>query len=188
MNDPFSGLISALETAAAGGLMEVDRRLNEMAEPMAPHWTNALSESMFEERRGKSVFAVTGEGAPGGRSDVDVGAYVAYQYERSLRHRGKVGQNLLDLTALHRDALTENGQHKRLLKNGNRVTVNTKHGRRNTGTDAKNLYARAYKLARERGEITLQDPSQWYDRAADLPSFGEEADEIMVRFWDATGS
>lgn len=185
MKDEFTPLINAMKTASAAGLMQVAVNLNDRAEPLVPVHSTALRQSMYEERRGDSVYAITGEGAPGGRAGANVGEYVSAQYYKDLRHRGTAGVELLSLAALHRDAVTAKAQHQRTLKNGKVVNVNTRSGKRTAGTGDRNLYNRAYRLAIKRGEIAKTGAPMWYDRIAEREDFLDESAEIMVGFWDA---
>lgn len=183
MNKFSEPLIRAVEETAAAAVMEVARHANTTAEPLVPVDIGNLRQAMYEERRGKSVFAVTGPNAPGVSRDANVGSYVWYQYTGALRHRGNVNTELLALRALHTDALTGTGVYQRKLKDGRTISYTRDFGKRNTGGGEDLLYDRAYKLAVRAGEITKQDPPEWYDRINARPQFHEEAAEIIVRFF-----
>lgn len=181
MNKFGEQLIKAVEEISIAALMEVARHANTEAEPMVPVDIGRLRQAMYEERRGKSVFAITGPDAPG--ADKIVGEYVWYQYSGALRHRGDVNTALLSLRALHPDALTGTGVYQRKLKDGRIINYTRDFGDRTTGIGEKAHYNRAYNLAVRAGEIEKQDAPQWYDRLNERQQFHDDAAEIVVRFF-----
>lgn len=183
LTDWIPPLLKAIETASLAGLREVANNANTEARDLVPVDIGNLRQAMYVETRGKSVFAVTGEGAPGLSPDADVGAYVEYQYDGALRHRGNVNDKLLPLRALHPDALTGNRVHERKLRGGGSTSVTTTFGRRNTGGGDRALYNRAYKLAILAGEIVKQDSPEWYNRIEQRPEFVRQSEDILVRFF-----
>jgi hypothetical protein len=183
LNNFADKLIRAVEETGMAAVMEVARHANTTAEPMVPVDIGNLRRAMYEEKRGKSVFAITGPNAPGANADANIGSYVWYQYTGALRHRGNVNTELLSLTALHRDALTGTGVYQRTLKDGRTISYTRNFGKRNPGSGEDLLYDRAYRLAVRAGEIVKQDAPEWYDRLNARPSFHDEAADIVVRFF-----
>jgi len=175
-------VIRDVEITGQAALLEVARHANFIAEKLVPVDIGRLRAAMYEEVRGKSVYAITGPEAP--QAQPEVGNYVKYQYYGALRHRGDVNSRLLSLRALHTDSMTGTGVYQRKLKSGKVVTYSRTFGNRNTGTGEKNLYNRAYKLAILAGEIVKQEPPQWYDRLNERAEFHRDAAEIVAGYFE----
>lgn len=181
MNNFGKEVIRDVEITGQAALLEVARHANFKAEPLVPVDIGRLRQSMYEEVRGKSVYAVTGPNGP--QSDPVVGDYVQAQYYGELRHRGDVNTRLLSLRALHTDSMTGTGVYQRKLKSGKVVNYTRTFGNRNTGVGEKALYSRAYHLAILAGEIVKQDAPEWYDRLSKNTEFRRDAEEIVAGYF-----
>jgi len=137
MNDFASEIKSAVNASARTALKLSAQELIRLSEPVVPVWTGKLRRTMRVKMEQGDVFVVAGD---------DTTPYAHRQYYSDLRHRGDVNKELLDLTALYRDA----GGAKR-----------------RTGRGRKYLYARAYRLAIKNNAITKQQAPRWFERTID---------------------
>ena len=150
MNDFASEIKSAVNTSALTGLKLAAQELIRLSEPIVPVWTGKLRRTMRVKVVQGDVFVVAGD---------DSTPYAHRQYYSDLRHRGDVNKELLDLTALYRDA----GGAKR-----------------RTGQGKRYLYARAYRLAIKNNAITKQPAPRWFERTIEKPETQQAMTDIFA--------
>lgn len=160
MDDPFKELRKAVNVRIRVSLKIAADKFNTLTDRFTPVWTGALQQSKRVEMENDTTVSVV-------MGNSDTAAYGWRQNTQALRHRGNFQSGLLDLTALHRDAMTIPGKGKRRV------------GVRNTGGGDKALYSRAYRLAVALGQLTKLDAPQVYERgAADPPIVAEIVEDF----------